>query len=458
MSVNLCSGCLEKQRRIDQLQEEVRSLKAKLRYREQQAQQGPFGSSTPSAQIPHKANAAEGQRAKKGGARPKHPGHGRQAVDQGSADRVETVPLGPTCPYCAGPLRHKDFRNRSVMDTLLQRGQRLLYRLQRKYCPRCKKVVQARAPGVLPQSGCGNQLLTQAIFLHYFHAIPMATVCQRFGVNVGTMFQMLHRVGALFQGAIPKLIEEYRQAPVRHADETRWRTDGRSGYAWLFATPALCLFLFRSSRSARVVKEVFGGEKLKGSLVVDRYAAYRSALCALQYCYAHLLREVHDLAQEFSDRAEVRAFVATLLPLLSAAMRLHSQPLPDEEYYAQAHRLQQQIIDVTETPAQHLGIRQIQDIFRDNPDCLYQWVRDRRVPADNNRAERELRRTVIARKTSFGSQSDAGAKTREILMSVVHTLALRTADPETRFKSALDQLASDPTQDPVSLLFPLDSS
>jgi transposase len=75
-------------------------------------------------------------------------------------------------------------------------------------------------------------------------------------------------------------------------------------------------------------------------------------------------------------------------------------------------------------------------------------VENRAVPADNNRAERELRPTVIARKVSFGSQSDAGAKTREVLMSVVHTLAKRVPDPEAHFKAVLDQLAADPTQDP----------
>ena len=59
---------------------------------------------------------------------------------------------------------------------------------------------------------------------------------------------------------------------------------------------------------------------------------------------------------------------------------------------------------------------------------------------------------MIARKVSFGSQSDAGAKTREVLMSVVQTLVKRVADPEAHFKSVLDQLAADPTQDPVALL------
>jgi hypothetical protein len=92
-----------------------------------------------------------------------------------------------------------------------------------------------------------------------------------------------------------------------------------------------------------------------------------------------------------------------------------------------------------------------------------QWLRrvvenGRREPADNNSAERQLRPTVIARKTSFGSQSDAGAATREVLMTLVHTLALRFPDPQTHFRSALDQLAEDPARANLRLLFPQDSS
>ena len=43
-------------------------------------------------------------------------------------------------------------------------------------------------------------------------------------------------------------------------------------------------------------------------------------------------------------------------------------------------------------------------------------------------------------------------------MTLVHTLALRFPDPQTHFKSVLDQLAEDPTRDPIRLLFPQDSS
>ena len=107
--------------------------------------------------------------------------------------------------------------------------------------------------------------------------------------------------------------------------------------------------------------------------------------------------------------------------------------------------------------AQHLGIRRIQDLLVEKADRMCQWATDRRVPADNNRAERELRPTVIARKVSFGSQSEAGAKTREVLMSVMQTLKKRVNDPIREFKRALDELALNANLDPVNTLFPSES-
>jgi hypothetical protein len=458
MGVNFCPGCFEKQRRVDQLEEEVRRLKQKLHYRQRQAEEGAFGSSTPSARRPFKANAAEEQRAKVGGARRGHEGHGRTRIEASQADRCETVPLGEACPTCAGPLQSRGFRSRSVLDAQPLRAQRIVYRLQRKYCPHCRKFIRAQAPSVLPKSLFGNQLVTQVVFLHYLVGLPLGRVCQQLGIGLGAAVALLHRAASLFKGVVPQLLEEYRQAPVRHADETGWRNDGRSGYAWLFATPLLCVFLFRRSRSAKVAREALGEKPLAGVLVVDRYNGYKRAPCQLQYCYAHLLRAVEDLAKEFPEHAEVQAFTATLIPLLAEAMHLRSQPLSDEEYYAQARQLKQKIEKIMESPAQHLGVRALQDLFRDNAARLYHWVEDRRVPADNNYAERQLRPTVIARKISFGSQSDGGAKTREILMTLVHTLELRFPDPQTHFKSVLDQMAEDPTRDPLRLLFPQDSS
>ena len=193
-------------------------------------------------------------------------------------------------------------------------------------------------------------------------------------------------------------------------------------------------------------------------LVVDRYHGYNRSPCVLQYCYAHLLRDVEDLEQEFPQQSEIQRFVATLAPWLARAMHLRGWQLSAAQFRQQAAQTRAQIEAVTNAPAQHPGIQKIQNLFREKADRLYPWAKDRAVPADNNRAERELRPLVIARQLSFGSQSEAGARTREVLMSVLHTLRKRTDHVTAAFQRALDRLAEDGKINLYKLLFRCDSS
>lgn len=456
--VNTCLGCLNKQREIDRLKAENQRLKDALRYRQRKQADGPFGSSTPSSQIVLKANANPEDRAKPGGARKGHVGHGRQATSEQQADRIKAVTLAAPCPHCGSELVSKGSRQRTVIDIDAVEVQEILYRLERKRCLGCGRTLQAQPPGVLAKSALGNQLLVELLDGHYLQGIPLGRLCANFRLNLGTVIDSLHRLAALLQPAIKPLISAYRGAAVRHADETRWRTDGQSGYCWLFATSRVSLYLFRRTRSASVVKEVLGDKPLAGVLVVDRYAAYNRAPCALQYCYAHLLREVEDLAQENPEASEVERFSAALIPLLAQAQHLRAQAISDRQYRKQARQIKEKIIAISQQPALHLGIRRIQEIFIDNRERLYHWAEDRRVPAENNFAERELRPTVIARKVSFGSQSEAGAKSREILMSVLHSLRKQVEQPKKRLKEVLDGIARGEVENIFQRLFAGDSS
>ena len=456
MAINGCAACLKKQREIDRLTEELQRLQQKLRYQERQVTDGLFGSSTPSAKLPVKANTPPAKEPKRKGARPGHPGVGRQTFGASQAARVEDIAaeVGDRCPACTGLLEDKGHDDRLVLESRPVKAERVLYRLPKKYCPRCRRSFQPRAPAVLPKSFYGNQLLATAATMHYLHGIPMGRICEQRGLGAGRLVESFHRLARLFTRIPARLAEEYRQAPVKYADETGWRTHGHNGYAWLFATPQLSLFLFRQTRSASVPKEVFGKALLSGCLVVDRYGAYNKAPCAIQYCYSHLLRDVQDLDQEFPDAAEMTTFVSTVAPLLALAMGLRAQLISDAQFYRKAAALKAQIVAVMDQPAHHLGIRRIQEIFQAHADRLYHWADDRRVPAENNLAERDLRPTVIARKVSFGSQSDAGAHTRGILMSILHTLKKRQVDVVGHLKGVLDQLTYNIQQDPFPLLFP----
>lgn len=451
--INSCPLCLEKQREIDRLKEEIVLLKQRLSYRERKENEGFFGSSTPSSQVPVKANTDKAKKPR--GAKIGHRGFGREAFEASEADRVERVEavVGEVCPLCGGLLEDKGDESRSVLESRPVKAERAVFLLNKKWCRRCRKTFRGEVPGVLPKNLYGNQLMATATAMHYLHGIALGRVCEQLGVGDGSLMDIFHRMGRLFEGVVPKLIHEYRLSPVKHADETGWRTDGKNGYAWLFATVNVSIFLFKKTRSSSVPRALFGEEKLPGTLVVDRYSGYNKAPCTIQYCYGHLLREVEDLEKEFPDQAEIKTFVSVVAPLFALAMGLRGQPLSDAQFLEKASEVKGQIKATMEAPAQHLGIRRIQDIFMEHEGRLYHWAEDRKIPADNNLAERDLRPTVIARKVSFGSQSDAGARTRSILMTVVHTLRKRGEDVAARLKYVLDELAKDKTKDPFSLLF-----
>lgn len=327
------------------------------------------------------------------------------------------------------------------------------YELEQCDCHHCHRTFTAQPAGVFAKGLFGNRLLTHLAVEHYLHGVTLGRLSRGLGILPGGLWAALHQLAQRLASVPPRLLLEYRRAPVKHADETGWRTDGHNGFAWLFCTARMSLFRFRPTRSASVAQEVFGSQRLPGTLVVDRYNGYNRLLCAIQYCYSHLLREVQDLGKEFPEVDEVSRFVAAFAPLLADAIKLRAQGLTGACFRQRALELKMEIKSQVYASALHPGIQKIQNIFRDKAARLYHWAKKPAIPAENNFAERELRPLVIARKISFGSQSEQGAQTREILMSVLHTLRKRTPDVFGVFKQALDKLAEDETRDPYKLLF-----
>ncbi len=453
MALYYCPECFKLQQKINRLEARNEHLERKLKLSQRQAKEGPFGSSTPSSKVPIKPSSLPERQARTGGAKPGHAGHGRRRVQAAAADRVVEVPAPACCPDCGGELEPKDTRERTAVDADPVQVQTIVYRVQRKRCPHCRKVVAAPIAGLMPKSQYGNGLLSHVAVQHYLYGVTLGQLERQMGIGYGSLVDAMHQLARRLEPVIPKMVRAYRRSPVRHADETSWRTDGANGYAWLFCTPSLSLYRFRQTRAASVVKDVLGVRRLPGVLVVDRYAGYNRAPCAIQYCYAHLLRNLQDLEKEFPEQSEVKAFVQTLAPLLAAAMGLRGQGLSPRQYRRQAATLRRKIKRAVNASAQHLGVRNYQDLFRQNAKRLYHWTDDAAVPAENNLAERDLRSLVVARKISFGSQSQNGAHTREVLMSVLHTLRKQRDDPAAAFRAALDKLAANPKADPFKLLF-----
>jgi transposase len=237
--ISLCEGCLEKQREIDRLTEEIQQLRVKLSIRKRKDKEGFFGSSTSSSPLPVKAHASAEQTLKRGGAKPGHQGNGRKKHTSAEVDCVREVLAEPICPECHCLMPEKDYRERSVLDIDPIRVLQVRYRLQRRSCPHCKRIITAQVGEVLPRALFSNQLLAEIVDSHYLQGIPLGRICARWQLNYGSVIQALHRLAALYAPVMEQLKTLSQQSMVRHADETSWRTDGQNGYCWLFASDSV---------------------------------------------------------------------------------------------------------------------------------------------------------------------------------------------------------------------------
>ena len=121
----------------------------------------------------------------------------------------------------------------------------------------------------------------------------------------------------------------------------------------------------------------------------------------------------------------------------------------------EAEAIKSKIVGLANRRAKDPALQNVQNIFREHADRMYHWARGPDIPADNNRAERGVRGLVIARKTSFGGQSEGALWVREFNQSVMETLAMRCADPAGKLAKALDIYAATGNKSDVrEFLFP----
>jgi transposase len=264
---------------------------------------------------------------------------------------------------------------------------------------------------------------------------------------------MAHRYADALEPLYQQIIFEMRKSLYLHADETGWTMDGKKAYAWLFANDLFKVFAFRETRGSKVPKEILGEEKSHLILIVDRYCGYSPLPFRRQFCYAHLLRDVKKLKLEFPDDEQVSVFCNDLMEQLTKAMKLKNKSLSRRKYISEARKIKKEIIRICNEQANDPGVQGIQNIFRENEDKLFHWVENPDIPCENNFGERNLRPVVILRKISFGCQSERGMRTREILMTILHTAKCRGRNPVHFLAEALNILSQNPKADLSSLLF-----
>jgi len=278
----------------------------------------------------------------------------------------------------------------------------------------------------------GHRLVSLLAVLRDEARLPLAVI-QRLvrtlsglELSVGAIVDNVAAVAERAQPVVAALDAQIRASPVVHVDETGWREAGRNGYVWTFSTPTIRLF--RHGRRTKEMVSAVLGEAFAGVLVSDFYAAYTGYAGEHQYCWAHLLRDIHELTEQHPTDAALRGWATAVRAILTDAQAgatgtAHERWSVRRQTEADLGALCAPWLESTVT--QTTLCRRIQTQLSH----LFVFVTDPAVPATNNAAERSLRPLVVARKISGGTRSAEGTTTRLALASLFGTWRAQGRNP-----------------------------
>jgi transposase len=393
------------------------------------------GPHTPSGSIPPYAKPAAKRRRKKRGAQPGHRGTSRPIPIV--VDCRQTHQLA-ACPCCGGKLVQTGRRRTRIIEDIPDNLQSEVteHTIHRDWCPECQKQVEPKVPDALPKCTLGNRAVALTAWLHYGVGTTTSQIVDVFNhhlkleISAGGLTQMWHRLADVLSPWYEQIHRLCLTAGVLHGDETGWRVEGRTWWLWCFCTQDVTCYMIDESRGHAALDQFFV-EEFGGILVTDFWKAYDAIGRTKQKCWPHLLRDLKEVDKGSECQGDWPEFAKRLRRIYGDAIRLEAKrdALPNDTFSQRLAALHRRMCDLSLEEWSNKHARRLAKRLRAYGADLLTFVEFEGVPSSNNHAERTIRPAVLMRKASYGSQSEAGADTRAVLMSIYRTLKQRGLDP-----------------------------
>jgi len=228
--------------------------------------------------------------------------------------------------------------------------------------------------------------------------------------------------------AAQKYIQEQSAVNV---DKTGGRQANKRAWLWLAATPRVAIFLVLKTRGAQGVHSLLG-DRFNGIVGPDRWSAYN--WCEpkrRQLCWAHLIRDFQTRVDRGDESARIgRALLMQAKDLFRLWQRVRDGTLLHTAFAAEAEPIRTKVHQLLLEGAE-LEQAQTQQTCRNLlkvEDALWTFVTVAGIEPTNNLAERSLRRAVLWRKRSFGTQSTTGSLFVARILTTVTTLRMQQRD------------------------------
>ncbi len=397
-------------------------------------------SSTPPSADPPSAppRAAKAPSGRKPGGQLGHLGQGRPLKPVEEVDRVIEV-RPESCAQCGTLLLGDDPTPERHQVTDLPRIEPIVteYRRHTLGCGGCGATTQAAWPVAMPSGSFGPGLQATVGYLtgrmgasqREVHEV-LAAVCHT-EVSVGSIAALEQAVSTALAAPVAEAARYVQHQPVRNADETGWREQGKRVWLWISATSLLTLFRVLTTRGAGGAKALLG-EDFWGIVGTDRYGAYNWVdPRRRQLCWAHLKREFIAWSERGGEAARIgHALLVVEKQLFGLWYRMRDGTLPWADFQVALLPLMDRVGTLLRegaAGAEGKTQRTCRNLVKLEA-ALWTFVWEAGVEPTNNNAERPLRRAVLWRRRSFGTQSGTGSQFVERILTAVTTLRQQRRD------------------------------
>jgi transposase len=303
------------------------------------------------------------------------------------------------------------------------------YQLHRLACPRCGLFTCARLPAGVPTGGQGPRL--QSILALMTGAYRMSkrmvqTFCADvLGVPICTGQVCASEAGtAAATDAVVKDLRDYARGQPANVDETGWRQNRQRGWLWAVVTRAVTVFTIALSRAGSVARGLV--DPSAGQVITtDRYKGYLwLPLRQRQVCWAHLVRDFQAMVDRTNAGSPIgEELLCCAQDLFTWWYRVRDGTMSRSTFRRYIGELRLWVRSRLEAGsacpcAKTAGT--CREILAVEP-ALWTFARAEGIEPTNNAAERALRHAVQWRKTSYGTDGEAGSHFVENILTVVAT-------------------------------------
>lgn len=414
--------------KIEAQQKEIRELKEKLNTNSR-------NSSKPPSQDSFKKTTEKKQKSKrKQGGQPGHDGIHRSLLPETAVDHIEKCMPAQHCA-CGHQIELTNHYHRHQVHEL-PRVKAIVteYQLYAGVCCRCKKTYYADLPAGVPTGMLGPVALSKIGTLTGDYRISKRNVANLFEdfygltVSVGTISNAEKIVSAALCSPVEEAKEYIPHQEVVNSDETGHAEKGKKMWTWVCVSLLVAVFIIRNSRGAKVIKE-FLGKGFKGILCTDRWSAY-SWMAAIfrQICWSHLSRDFKKISERRGKSGRLgKELLECQKKIFYHWHKFKKGKLSREQLKHMMRSTQNRVeallmegLSCTNKKTNRT-CREILKVKK----AMWTFIEKEGVEPTNNIAEQVIRRIVIWRKTSFGTQSASGTLYLERIMTVVASCKLQ---------------------------------